>query len=524
MRASVRKSFISSAIILIVAGFIARLVGFVYRIYLSNLIGAEGMGLFQLVVPIYTAVVLTITAGISIAVSKMVAEQQARNNTANSGRITSLAIALVIAAGSLVSLFIFFNIDFISTKILGDARTYKALLIMVPCIPAVVAASAFKGYFYGIQKVMPTAFSQVAEQIIKIVFVLFLTGRIAEKGVEFACAVATLSAALGEIANALVLAAVYLFKKRYFSKTGFTGRLMRKRTIIMELLKISVPVSANRMIVSILSAAEYILIPAMLISGGLEYKNSMELFGRLTGMALPLIMFPSLVTNSLATTLVPAISESVSKKNYRAVNSKISKSVQTTLILGMMFTAMLISYPGEIGRLVYRHEDIESLLYMLAFPCIFIYLQQTLTGVLNGLGKQGILLRDTVIGSVIRIAVVYFLMPVYGIRIYVLSLAFSYILTSCLNLFVINKITGLVIDLRGWLLKPGVISVAMMLVGKYIYYFFFMLDLDRTVTILMTLVANALISGFLMMAAGVFKPDEILKMAGLKTHRKIKEM
>ncbi|MEN6487292.1 MAG: oligosaccharide flippase family protein, partial [Smithella sp.] len=297
-----RKSFIGSAIILIVAGFIARLIGFVYRIYLSNLIGAEGIGLFQLVVPVYTAVVLTITAGISIAVSKMVAEQQARNNTANSGRIAFLAIVLVVAAGLFVSLIICFNIEFISTKILGDARTHKALLIMVPCIPAVVAASALKGYFYGIQKVMPTAFSQVAEQIVKIAFVLFLTGRIAEKGVEFACAVATLSAALGEIANALVLIAAYLFKKRAYNKKGCAAKLMRKRTMVRELLKISVPVSANRLIVSILSAAEYIMIPAMLVLGGLEYKNSMELFGRLTGMALPLIMLPSLVTNSLATT------------------------------------------------------------------------------------------------------------------------------------------------------------------------------------------------------------------------------
>ena len=518
-----RKSFISSAIILIVAGFIARLIGFVYRIYLSNLIGAEGMGLFQLVVPVYTAAVLTITAGISIAVSKMVAEQQARNNTANSGRITSCAMALVVTAGTLVSLFIFLNINVISTKILGDARTYKALLLMVPCIPVVVAAAALKGYFYGLQKVMPTAFSQVAEQLVKIAFVLLLTGGISEKGVEYACAVATLSAALGEVVNVLVLAVVYMCKRRRVFRENHTSRLMRKRSIVAELLKISVPVSTNRLIVSLLSAAEYIMIPAMLVSGGLDYKSSMEVFGRLTGMALPLVMFPSLVTNSLATTLVPAISESISVKNYKAVNYKISKSIQTTLILGMIFAAMLISYPSEIGSLIYKYEDIGSLLYMLSFSCIFIYLQQTLTGVLNGLGKQGVLLRDTVIGSAIRIAVVYFLMSVYGIRIYVLSLTVSFIITSCLHLFVINKVTGLLIDLRGWLLKPGLIAIVMILIGKYIYNFFMILNLGTSITILMTLVANALISGFLMMMTGIFKPDEIFKMVGFKTRRKIKE-
>jgi stage V sporulation protein B len=363
---------------------------------------------------------------------------------------------------------------------------------------------------------MPTAFSHVAEQVVKIAFILLLAGRISGLGVEYACAAATLSAALGEIANLAVLSAVYIYKRRCSSTAVHTGKLTRKRNIFTNLLKISVPVSANRLIVSTLNAVEYIMIPAMLASGGLEYKSSMELFGRLTGMALPLIMFPSLVTNSLATVLVPAISGSVSLKNYKAVNYKISKSIQTTLILGMIFTAMLISYPDKIGSLIYRRENIGNLLFMLSFSCIFIYLHQTLTGVLNGLGKQGVLLRDTMIGSALRIATVYFLIPVYGIQSYILGLTVSYILTSCLNLLAINKITGLLIDLREWLLKPGLIAAVMVLTGRYIYYFFEIFKCGPTLTILMTVSANVLISGFLMMMTGILKLDEILNMAGLK--------
>lgn len=513
---NVRKSFVSAAIILIVAGFVARIFGFVYRIYLSNLIGAEGMGLFQLVVPVYTAVVLTITAGISISVSKMVAEQQARNNSINPGRITKCALALVLAAGTMVSLFIFLNIDLISATILGDNRTYDALLLLVPCIPAVVVAAALKGYFYGMQQVMPTAFSQIAEQVVKIGFILLLAQGVSGKGVEYACAVATLSAALGEIANLVVLAAVYIYKRRRSVIATLTGRRMRKRSIIVELVKSAVPVSANRLVISILSAAEYIMIPAMLVSGGLEHKTSMEVFGRLAGMALPLIMFPSLVTNSLATTLVPAISESISLKNSKAVNYRISKSIQVTFILGMIFTALFISYPNEIGGLVYRREKIGSFLYMLSFSCVFIYLQQTLTGVLNGLGKQGILLRNTVIGSVLRIGAIYLLIPSYGIQSYILCLTASFIVTSCLNLLAINKITGLLFNLREWLLKPGMIAAVMVLTGRYIYHFFEIFNCGATLTILMTLSANVVISGFLMMMAGVLKMDEVLNILGLK--------
>ena len=336
-----RKSFVGGAIILMLAGLIARLFGFVYRIYLSNLIGAEGMGLYELTVPVYTAIVLTITAGITIAVSKMVAEQKARNNQENYGKIIASALFIVTAAGTLVSLLLFINVDLISAGVLGDDRTRAALLVLAPCLPAVVCASALKGYFYGIQQVIPTAFSQIAEQTAKILILILLAGSISVKGAAFACAAATFSAAAGEIVNLIVLSAAYFFRKKHISGIRRTGKPIRKRTIIYGMLKSAVPVSANRLVSSSLSAAEYILIPAMLTLGGLDDRSSMEIFGRLTGMVLPLILFPSLVTNSLATTLVPAISESISLKKNRAVNYQISKSIQVTFVLGVIFNAFI---------------------------------------------------------------------------------------------------------------------------------------------------------------------------------------
>jgi stage V sporulation protein B len=445
----------------------------------------------------------------------MVAEQKARNNTRNLHRITACSLLLVIAAGTLVSLFIYFNLDMVSGRLLGDKRTYNALFIMVPCIPAVVAASGLKGYFYGIQQVMPTAFSQVAEQLVKIGFLILLAGEIMQRDVEYACAIATLSSALGEIANLAVLVIVYAVKRKYFSIIR-AGSLMRKRKIITSLFKASLPISANRLVVSALMAVEIILIPTMLARGGLEYKSSMEIFGRLTGMALPLIMFPSLVTNSLATTLVPAISESMSLKNYKTVNFRISKSIQVTFILGVIFTALFINYPNQIGSLIYRREKIGDLLYMLAFTCIFIYLNQTLTGVLNGLGKQGLLLRNTVIGSVLRIAAVYFLVPVFGISSYIWGLTASYIITSVLNTAAINKITGLVINLREWILRPGLVGIVMVFAGRYIYHFFNIFKYSETLTVILTITTYVLAAFFLMVFAGVLKMKEVFNFSEVK--------
>lgn len=499
------------------AGFIVRIFGFIYRIYLSNLIGAEGMGLFQLISPVYSLVILTLTSGVSIAVSKMVAEEMAKHHFVNLKRITSCALILVVTAGTAVSLFMYIEINFITHVILKDSRTFYSMLLLIPSIPVIAAASALKGYFYGIQDVVPTAFSQIVEQIVRIGLVMLTAGYFLSLGLEYACALATIGMALGEISNLAVLYIVYMVKKRkernYQSKQGF----LRKRAIFRGLLNIALPISSNRFITSVMSAVEFILIPRMLVAGGMTYQNSMELFGKLTGMAMPLLFFPSLVTSSLATTLVPAISEAVSLKNFKSVNYRISKSIQVTFILGFIFTALFLAYPNEIGNAIYRKENIGDLLFMFSFTCIFIYLIQTMLGILNGLGKQGVSLRNTVIGNAIRIGFVYFYIPVYGIKSYVAGMVTSYACVCILNFYTILKTTGLTLDLRNWIVKPGIVGGIMLLTGKYIYSFAGVFASRSAVVTFIAMICFVFTALSLMFIAGVLKKDEIVKMV---RHRK----
>ena len=222
-----RKSFVSGAIILMAAGLVVRILGFVYRIYLSNLIGAEGMGLFQLISPVYSLIILTLTAGVSIAVSKMVAEELAQNHIINLRRVTNCALWLILCTGAAVSLLMYFNINFLVNNILKDSRTYSSLLLLIPCIPVIAASSALKGYFYGIQLVVPTALSQIVEQVVKISLVMLMAGSFVSAGLEYACALAVIGTALGEICNLAVLASIYNFRRRgdlrniFFVEVGF---------------------------------------------------------------------------------------------------------------------------------------------------------------------------------------------------------------------------------------------------------------------------------------------------------------
>ena len=514
------RSFVSGTIILMFAGFIVRILGFVYRIYLSNLIGAEGMGLFQLIAPVYSLIILTLTSGVSIAVSKTVAAELARNHPANLKRITTCALVVVTFCGLLVSALIYANADFIVNVILKDSRTYYSVLLLVPCIPLISASSALKGYFYGIQEVAPTAVSQVVEQLVRISLVMATAGWLASLGLEYACAVATAGMAAGEIANLIVLYAVYSCKKKGDQgKRPFLG-LKRKRHILKELLVISLPVSFNRFITSIMSAVEMILIPRRLLAGGMDYQDSIEEYGRLYGMAMPLLFFPSLVTSSLATTLVPAISEAISLRNFKMANYRISRSIQFTFVLGFIFMSLFLAFPNEIGSMAYRKEKIGGMLYALSFACIFLYLQQTLLGILNGLGKQGVSLRNSIAGSVIRIGFVYFCVPLYGIGGYVWGLVTSSACVCLLNLFTVVSTTGMAVDVRNWIIKPGIAAVFMFLGGRYIYYFFEIFRLGSILTTALTITAYVVSAVAMMTVTGTLDREELMKLAGFKRSRK----
>lgn len=514
-----KKTFITGAIILMVAGLITRIFGFVYRIYLSNLIGAEGMGLYQLIVPIYTLIILTLTSGISIAVSKMIAEEAAKGNFINIKRILKIGLVGVLAVSAAISFIIYINIDFIVYNILKDSRTYSSVLIMIPCIPLIAAASAFKGYFYGIQEVTPTAVSQIIEQIVKITIIMALASQFLKAGLEYACALATLGMAVGEMSNLFILAVYYKYKKySYLTPTSKKG-LIRKRNLFSAILGCAAPISINRFILSVMQAVEVILIPQRLLVGGLNYIQCMEEYGKLMGMAMPLILFPALVTTSLATTLVPAISESISLRNFNSVNYRISKSIQITTVLGFVFMAVFACYSNNIAELLFPRQNVGNTLFLLSFTCIFVYLQQILMGIMNGLGKQGLLLANSVVGCVIRILCVYFLVPKFGIPSYIIGIIISSFIVCILHFSTIIRYTGMVLDFRHWLVLPMVATLFLMFSGKYIYSFFDFLKLPSQWQTLLTLGTYIVVAIFLMALVGVIDWREILQLLGFKTKK-----
>ena len=481
-----KKSFVKGAAILIAAGVIVRLLGFVYRIYLSNLIGAEGMGLISLITPLYSLVILTLTSGVSIAVSRLVAEEKAKGDECNTGRITRISAVIVSAAGLLAAGIFLLAGHFLADTVLKDSRTYLSIIALAPCIPIVACQSAIKGYFYGIQKVTPNAVSNIVEQIVRIGLVVAVLNYAMGLGLEYTCALVTVGGAIGEMFNLGVVYIAYIFDRR---KACREGALKRKRDIGKTILDISIPISSTRFLTSIIGAAESVLIPRRLLAGGLDYTASIAELGRLSGMVSPLIFFPSVITSSLATTLIPAISEAVSMKNYPLANRRISQSLKVSFLMGFVFMAVFMSFSDEIGNLLYAKENIGDMLYIMSFTCIFVYVQHTFAGILNGFNKQKEALVSCICGDVVRIIFVWFAVPIYGIKGYVAGMVVSMVIVCVMNIGTIMKTTGISIDIRNWIIRPGLVFGLMFALSKAIRSAVILIPIDtRLQTIAMVTV------------------------------------
>jgi stage V sporulation protein B len=204
------------------------------------------------------------------------------------------------------------------------------------------------------------------------------------------------------------------------------------------------------------------------LCGGLDYTESIETLGRISGMCMPLIAFPTLVTSALATTLVPAISQAVAKRNYKLANRRISRSIRLSFMMGFVCFALFYTFGGRIAEICYGDRRVGLLLVSLSHCCILMYVQQTMNGILNGLGKQTYSLVSTLIGYAVRIGAIWFFVPVYGVSAYIWGDLVGMAIMVVMNLVYIARTTTMPLEIGKWILTPAMPGVAFVVVGKLI--------------------------------------------------------
>lgn len=532
-----RRSLKYNAAILTATGFVVKILGFFYRIFIANRIGAEGLGLYQLMTPIYSLLVLVLSAGVSTAVSRFVAEESSKSTNRTAFKIASVAAGLVLGAGIIICGILLLNLDTLVFITTNDARTKDSLFWILILVPPIAAVSAYKGYFYGKQEMIPNSIAQIIEQMTKLVFIILMYDLFKGKGADKMCLLAVIALLIGECANILTVYIAFEIKKRRSKplynadektkgkNVSRAGNIIRQRSmgrfdkesntkdekkrLIKQIGKVALPLSVNRLLLSTLGTIENLIIPKRLVLHGLSPQQSLEEFGRLTGMASPLVFFPSMLPMALATALVPAIASAIACRKFNVANRQISQSIRLTLIMGLIFTAFFTSCAHELAELVYPGKNVGAILRLYSITGVFIYLQQTMLGILNGLSKERAMLTNTLAGSLVRLLGVWLMIPVLGVNAYVYAVIAGSGVTIVLNFITITKLTGISIDIGSWVVRPlsaALIGIAISLLLKSLMVF---TGVDIRISYLMVVAMSIVTIVAIYLIMGIIKREDI---------------
>lgn len=444
MQLSRHKSpLVTGTIILTVTGFVSRFIGFFYRIFLSRLFGAEGMGIYQLISPVLALSFSLTVAGMQTAISKYVAGETVSRDYRSSALHLFTGFVLSMAVSILCTVGIYCFADEIAVSFLLEARTAPLLRIIALSIPMATVHSCINGYFYGIRKTSVPAICQLSEQLIRVGSVYIIYFFCLKQRLTPTISFAVVGLVIGESASMLVSIIAVRAHFAHVVPKGYGSLLPLNASCFYEaskrLLALAIPLSLNRVIINFLQSIEAIFIPNRLMSYGYDNATALSVYGVLTGMALPLIFFPGAITNSICVLLLPIVSEADAADNKGTIRKAINKSISYGFGLGILFTALFLLFGRFLGNLLYQSSLAGNFILVLSFLCPLMYIASTLNSILNGLGKTGLTFLYSMASLLVRLGFVFFSIPVFGIHGYLAGLIVSQMVQTLLCMFAVRK-------------------------------------------------------------------------------------
>ena len=455
-----KYALLTGTLLLTSAGLITRVLGFFYRIFLSRTIGAEGLGIFNLIHPVFGICFALCAGSIQTAISQSVAANAKKGRSVfRSGMIISVTISMILAYG-----IIQFK-DFIAASILMEPRCAPLLTFLAVSVPCSAIHACINGYYYGMQRPSVPAFAQVMEQFVRIGAVFLIADIMIQSGMTITVQLAVLGHLVGEMASSVFTVFAYRF---FPPKTAadFAYDSSSFRETAPGLMNLALPLMGNRLVLNILASAEAILIPSRLQMSGLSDSAAFSVYGVLTGMALPFILFPSTVFNSLAVLLLPTVAQAQSEGNEERIGTAISMSLRYCMYVGILCIGIFTLFGNDLGVSVFKDDSAGRYMTILAWLCPFLYMATTMGSILNGLGKTSVTFIQNVIAMTIRLLFVLFGIPSLGIFAYLIGALASELMLALMHVLTLKKRVDFVWNAWDMIAKPS----ALMVLAIGIYY------------------------------------------------------
>lgn len=457
-----KNKLILGTLFLTATGFVTRIIGFFYRIFLSKALGARLLGIYQLIFPVYGICFTLFASGIQTAISKQVAEKEAMGNAHGTHQILTSGIFLSVFSATVTSILVFFGAPFLADTFLKEPECAKSLRLLAFSFPFCGITSCIHGYCYGLKKSFLPATSQLVEQSMRVVFLYLVS-----VSIPVTCELAIIALVVGELVSYLYCSIGNAFlnhKKKVgnnvFRHGGKTSDTISKQHPLRKLVSMSLPLTTNRLFINVLHSFEAFLVPLTLRRYGLSRDEALSVFGILSGMTMSFLMFPGTLTNSLSVLLLPMVSESAAKDNHRALVRATATAVKYSVLLGVCAGFTFFFFGRELGITVFSEERAGSYLVSLSFLCPFLYVSTTFSSILNGLGKMNLTFLSSVLGLSLRVLLFATLIPHLGIYGYFVSFLASQLFLTLFDLILVRKSIRFPFDAVNTLLKPSAILLA----------------------------------------------------------------
>lgn len=514
-----QKSFVAGAAILGIIGLIVKTIGAVFRIPLANMLTEDGMAYYQAAYPMYVFLLAIASAGMPVAISKMVSERVALNDYKGANDVFRKAFKALLLIG-LAATVLMLLLSNVIANFVGIPDSSYSFLAIAPSLFFVAAISAYRGYFQGLQMMSPTAFSQLIEQVGKLGLGLFFANLWKGYGLEYGAAGAMLGVTLSEILALIFMVVTYNLRKSDIKLQIKKSALMRSRTeetgIGRRLFILALPIIIGACAMPLVQMADTAIVTNSLVTMGYLQEQAEGLFGLLTGFVNPLINMPAVLSMALAMSLVPAISSSLAKNDIAGASKKSGMGFKLALLVGLPCAVGFFLLAQPIMHLLFsklsgsRLETAGELLSIMAIGVLFLTILQTMTGILQGLGKTYIPVINLFIGVAVKVAVslIFIRMPEVNVKGAAIGTVACYAVAALLDVIFVIKYAKFRFNIVEYVFKP-VLAVGVMGLFAYFAMPFFITVMSERLATAATIAGSAVIYIILLFVFGALKQADM---------------
>ena len=443
------KLFFINSVIIMISSLFIEVICAVFDIFLANKIGAETIGVFGIIFSIYMFAVTVATSGINLATTKIISEEIEKNNNSIIPKIIKRCFIYSLIMGIFSCILLIILTPTICNNWLMNKVSPIVIYTLAISLPFVSTTSAITGYFIAIRNALKTSVAQVLSESIRIIVIFILVTFIFPDNINNALLALIIGNTISDI-----IPFVFLYLNYLKDKKNYNFKRSTKDFATSRIFKICIPIAITSYIRSGLNTLKQIIIPIRLKLSGMSYEKAIAQYGIICGMALPIIMFPSVIVFSYSSLLIPEFSRFSVHQDKTVMHSTINKMFKITLYFSIAVTGILMFFGKEIGNILYNTPDVGWYIKIMAPLITLIYLDNVIDSILKGLGKQVSVMCCNILDLVISVSFIYFLLPIFGSVGYIIVMYISEILNYSISVISLFKEASLKFKYFEWVILP----------------------------------------------------------------------